>query len=82
MEVTIPANTHVTFYIPAESTSDVSVNAQPVAIDNNYKDGRYIMTAGSGRYSFRVVNRQPSQPTAGSYALHIGRCIRDISSQK
>ncbi|MDR6567437.1 family 78 glycoside hydrolase catalytic domain [Chitinophaga ginsengisegetis] len=69
LRVRIPANTHATIYLPAESTSDVTVNGVAVAIEKGYKEGRYVMETGSGEYLLHVVNRRPVTSSAGSYAV-------------
>jgi len=68
LRVRIPANAHATIYLPAESTSDVTVNGVAVAIEKGYKEGRYVMETGSGEYLLHVVNRRPVTSSAGSYA--------------
>jgi hypothetical protein len=68
LRVRIPANSRATIYLPAESTSDVTVNGVAVAIEKGYKEGRYIMETGSGEYLLQVVNRRPVTSSSGSYA--------------
>lgn len=69
LRVHIPANARATIYMPAESTSDITVNGVPMAIEKGYKEGRYIMETGSGDYVLHVVNRRPVTTSAGNYAV-------------
>lgn len=68
LKVQIPGNSRATIYVPAESTSDITVNGVAVAVEKGYKDGRYMLETGSGEYLLRVVNRQPVTTSAGNYA--------------
>lgn len=69
LRVHIPANTRATIYMPAESTSDITVNGAVMAIEKGYKEGRYIMETGSGDFVLRVVNRRPVTTSADNYAV-------------
>jgi len=56
MDVTIPANTTATIYIPAKDVTDVTESGKPLQ-QETAKDGNYVMlNAGSGVYHFRSVN--------------------------
>jgi alpha-L-rhamnosidase len=68
LTVQIPANTRATIYVPARSTSDVTMNGQ--RLTEGYKDGRYVVTTDSGNYSFIVTNTPPANTSAGSYATN------------
>ncbi|WP_247680045.1 MULTISPECIES: alpha-L-rhamnosidase [Chitinophaga] len=68
LEVEIPANTRATIYLPASSTSDITINGKVVNVANGYKDGRYVMETGSGKYTFQVVDTPPANSSAGTYA--------------
>ncbi len=69
LRVHIPANARATIYMPAESTSDITVNGVAMAIEKGYKEGRYIMETGSGDYVLHVVNRRPVTTSADNYAV-------------
>lgn len=66
LDVQIPGNTRATIYVPALSTSDVTMNGQ--RLTTGYKDGHYIVTTDSGDYAFVVTNTPPANSSAGSYA--------------
>lgn len=51
-EVTVPANTQATVYIPAEAGAVVTVNGETVS--GVYKDGFVRVTVGSGTWAFEV----------------------------
>ncbi|SEW53940.1 Alpha-L-rhamnosidase N-terminal domain-containing protein [Chitinophaga arvensicola] len=68
LKVRIPGNTHATIYVPAESTSDITLNGVAVPVEKGYKSGRYVMETGSGEYVLRVINREPVTTSSGSYA--------------
>lgn len=69
MNVVIPGNTHATIYVPALSTSDVTMNGQ--RLTEGYKDGHYVIATDSGEYAFVVTNTPPVNSSAGSYAGNI-----------
>ena len=66
LAIQIPCNTRATIYVPALSTSDVTMNGQPLT--SGYKDGHYVVTTDSGNYSFVVTDTPPANTSAGSYA--------------
>lgn len=66
LDVQIPGNTRATIYVPALSTSDVTMNGQRLTA--GYKDGHYVITTDSGDYAFVVTNTPPANTSAGSYA--------------
>jgi alpha-L-rhamnosidase len=57
MEVTIPANTTATIYVPAKDAAGVTEGGKPAAQAKGVKflrleDGAAVYEIGSGRYSF------------------------------
>lgn len=71
LKIDIPPNTRATVYLPASSTSDVTMNGK--RITEGYKDGHFVITTGSGLYSFQVSDTPPASSSAGSYATLITR---------
>jgi len=71
LKITIPPNSRATVYLPASSTSDVTMDGKPLT--NGYKDGRFVVSTGSGNYSFRVTDTPPVSSSSGSYAVLITR---------
>lgn len=56
--VTIPANTYATLYIPADSENDVFENGEPVSKSGNIEfirmeNGKAVFNVSSGSYSFK-----------------------------
>jgi alpha-L-rhamnosidase len=57
MQVTIPANTTATVYVPAKDAASVTEGGKPAAQAKGVKflrleDGAAVYEIGSGRYSF------------------------------
>ncbi|MCW3090622.1 MAG: Bacterial alpha-L-rhamnosidase [Ferruginibacter sp.] len=62
LNVEVPANTSATIYLPANKKSTITVNGQTLPNNGNatlskYEDGRAIIFAGSGIYSFKVQSK-------------------------
>jgi hypothetical protein len=59
LTVDIPANTKATIYLPAAANSVVTESGKAIAAANNvsyvgYQNGRKVIKAGSGKYTFEV----------------------------
>lgn len=57
LDVTIPANTTATVYVPAKDAESVRESGQPAAKSEDVQflhtyDGNAVFTVGSGRYRF------------------------------
>jgi alpha-L-rhamnosidase len=58
MEVTIPANTNATVYIPAKSKEAVSEANGAMPANGTMEDGYLVVNLGSGTYQFSTNNKQ------------------------
>lgn len=68
LEVTIPANTTATVYVPAKSAEAVTESGQPAASSNGvvllwFENGRAVFAVESGKYKFESRQGAPLPPS-------------------
>ena len=69
LDIRIPPNCRATVYLPATAASNITMNGKTMPANGSH-NGRFVITTGSGNYSFRVANQPPVASSGGNYAVY------------